>query len=721
MSFTPPEIRLIGYADRMTVRPGESIGFHVASRLEGAFQARLVRVTSSDPNPAGPGMQEEEVAAGLAPEGYRAAWHAVPRGSYMTVPGAEALGSHDRLTLAVTLWPSLPGGRDQAVMTLDAADGRRLSLGLDAAGKLTFGLSGQGTRVVLDKPLRRRQWVHCLAEVDFAKGRLALSLEALDGFGETQSAEQEASDLGAAFSIVSVTLAAGDGPAGEALFNGKIEAPSLHGGETLLAAWDFAREISSWQVPDRGPHDLTGQLMNRPLRGVTSSAWTGEETAWRHRPAHYAAVHFHDDDVGDSGWPETLRLTLPSDLRSGLYALRLSGEGEEDSIPFVVPPPRGERQSELCVIIPTFTYVVYANYARFDYTEKTRKRVDLWGAYPHYPNDHAELGLSTYNHHSDGSGIALASHLRPVLTTKLGYMNLHDSKGSGLRHLQADSHLLAWLEAEGWSYDVISDHDLDEEGVASLSGYQAVLTTTHPEYHTNETLDAIQAYRDGGGNLLYMGGNGFYWKIARHSDHRDCLEVRRAEGGIRAWAAEPGEYHHMLDGGYGGLWRRNGRPPQALAGVGFSAQGLFEGKGYRRTTASYDPRYAWIFEGIEGEEIGAEGLSGGGAAGYELDRADLDLGTHPDAVVLARSGEHPEHFVAVPEEILSHVATISGEPEEALIRAEILYWETPAGGIVFSAGSITFCGSLFQKDRSASIGTLLGNVIRRILRNGEGR
>ncbi len=382
----------------------------------------------------------------------------------------------------------------------------------------------------------------------------------------------------------------------------------------------------------------------------------------------------------------------------------------------MVPPPLGQRQADLCVIIPTFTSVVYANYRRYDFAEATRNRAAEWGAYPHFPGDYPEYGLSTYNRHSDDSGIALATHLRPVFTTKLGYMNLFDAKGSGLRHLQADTHLLAWLEAEGFRYDVISDHDLDEEGVAALAGYKAVLTCTHPEYHTTNTLDAIQAYRDSGGNLAYLGGNGFYWKIGRHPELSDAIEVHRAEGGIRAWAAEPGEYYHMLDGGYGGLWRRNGRPPQALAGVGFSSQGLFEGKGYRRMPAFYDPQFAWLFEGVEGEEIGVEGLCGGGAAGFELDRADVALGTHPDAVVLARSEGHPEHFVAVPEEILSHIETISGETEEDLIRAEILYWETPAGGIVFSVGSITFCGSLFQADESRSVARIMRNLVQRFCR-----
>ena len=137
-------------------------------------------------------------------------------------------------------------------------------------------------------------------------------------------------------------------------------------------------------------------------------------------------------------------------------------------------------------------------------------------------------------------------------------------RGSGARHFPADTHLIDWLTVKGFAFDVITDHDLDREGAALLRPYRAVVTGSHPEYHTRNTLDALQNYIDGGGRLAYLGGNGFYWRIATSPAIPDVLEIRRAEGGIRAWAAEPCEYFHALDGGYGGLWRRNGRPPQML-------------------------------------------------------------------------------------------------------------------------------------------------------------
>ena len=101
------------------------------------------------------------------------------------------------------------------------------------------------------------------------------------------------------------------------------------------------------------------------------------------------------------------------------------------------------------------------------------------------------------------------------------------------------------------------------------------------------------------------------------------IEVRRAEDGIRTWEAQPGEYYHSFNGEYGGLWRRRGRPPNVLSGVGFTAQGFDVCSYYVRQDGSFDPRAAFIFEGVGPDEmIGDFGLVGGGAAGLELDRVE---------------------------------------------------------------------------------------------------
>lgn len=170
-------------------------------------------------------------------------------------------------------------------------------------------------------------------------------------------------------------------------------------------------------------------------------------------------------------------------------------------------------------------------------------------------------------------------------------------RGSGLWQFNADTHILGWLETIGEDFDVMTDEDLHAEGLASLGGYRTVVTGTHPEYYSAAMLDALKAFVDGGGRLMYLGGNGFYWRISYSSSSPGAIELRRSESGIRPWEPGTGNYYHSFTGEYGGLWRRNGRPPNQLAGVGMTSQGFDVSSPYVRTDASNDPRAAFIFEG----------------------------------------------------------------------------------------------------------------------------
>ena len=183
---------------------------------------------------------------------------------------------------------------------------------------------------------------------------------------------------------------------------------------------------------------------------------------------------------------------------------------------------------------------------------------------------------------------------------------------------------------------------------------------------------------------------------------------------VAPWAAEPGEYYHSFDGQYGGLWRRSDRPPNLLCGIGFSSQGTFVGNHYRQAKAARDNHHAWIFEGVKDEVFGGFGFSGGGAAGFELDRLDHRLGSPLNAVVLASSeGHERKNFVVVHEERLGLATTIPGQTLEELIRADMTYIEKPQGGAVFSVGSITYCGSLPHNAFDNDVSRLTFNVVNR--------
>ena len=45
-------MRLTGYSDRFSARPGETLSFHVSATVS-RYEAELVRVRHWDPNPAG--------------------------------------------------------------------------------------------------------------------------------------------------------------------------------------------------------------------------------------------------------------------------------------------------------------------------------------------------------------------------------------------------------------------------------------------------------------------------------------------------------------------------------------------------------------------------------------------------------------------------------------------------------------------------------------------
>ena len=49
------------------------------------------------------------------------------------------------------------------------------------------------------------------------------------------------------------------------------------------------------------------------------------------------------------------------------------------------------------------------------------------------------------------------------------------------------------------------------------------------------------------------------------------------------------------------------------------------------------------------------------------------------------------------------------------VRADLVFFETGAGGAVFSTGSIAWCGSLFHYDYDNNVSQITGNVLRRFL------
>jgi N,N-dimethylformamidase len=689
---------VVGYLDALYAHPGDEVTVRV-SVLDPArrYRAELVRLVCGETGPKGPGVKEEIVASGISGE-HEGELQPVPIGSYGIVETLPPLGA---IEISLLVWPTLPG---RGVQTLMALGGVRLLLNDAGAVALAVG----GAELSTKRALRARAWYRIEARYDPATGAASVKSAPLPGLHDDVVAEANARVKTAVTAAAPLLLAARRGEAGAAVehFNGKIEAPSLRSG-SVAAEWDFARGIGTTAIEDRSPLKLHGRTVNAPKRAVTGSRWDGSVHDWRQDPSHYAAIHFHIDDLYDACWKPSLRFRLPENLRSGFYAVRLQASGPPFHVGFIVSPKPEAPRAKLAVLASTATYLAYANYRRrmlpgpFELSMGALPTVDVTDV---LLAEHPEYGSSTYDTHRDGFGVAHASARRPLF-------NLRPT--GRFWNFAMDLCLIDWLEAQGIAYDVISDHEMQARGAELLAPYRAVMSVSHPEYYSLEMLQAVEGYLGRGGRFLYMGGNGFYWRVSFDPAHPDLIELRRAEDGTRAWAEQPGQYYHAT-GEYGGLWRRIGRPPNALVGIGFIAQGFDAGTYYRRTEASRDPRAAFIFAGIEDEIVGDFGASGDGAAGLEIDCYDASLGSPPHALTVASSENHSQAFLLVNEEMLSNTRGVDGTLNPR-VKADIVFFETPAGGAVFSTGSIAYVASLAHDGYRNNVSRLTRNVLDRFL------
>ncbi len=723
---------IVGYADRWSAAPGDTLEFKVSTYGSAEYRATLVRVVCGDDDPERGLYREEEIEAP-----FNGSWpgrsQATAAGSHVVVPMAPPLGRLESLTVAAWIFPTTPGSAEQGIVAhWDAALSKGFALVITAHGVPAFRTGdGRISEVRLDEPLEPRRWTLVSGSFDRRSGEIRIrryraGSETEAGLGAEASATGFFAPAHA--SLLMAALPASGGSVGSHM-NGKIDRPrisarALAAGEVetlalcdlpreedvdLVAAWDFSKDIGRARVTDTGFDGLHGWTVNLPSRGVKGFNWSGREQSWRHAPGEYGAIHFHGDDLYDAGWSTDFSYTVPQTLKSGVYAARLNAGDDEWHVTFFVRPPRGRATARLAFLASTATYMAYSNY-RWHMSEPYAEVAEtFWTTltpYDAFLQEHREFGLSTYDTHEDGSGVRYASRLRPVLNM---------APRTPLWSFNADTHILAWLEEEGIAFDVVTDEDLHREGRELLGPYAAVVTGAHPEYYTTAMWDAVRGYLAHGGRLAYLGGNGFVWRCAFCDEWPGALELRRAEDGIRYRDEEPGEYTLEFTGEQGGLWRRLGMAPQALVGVGTVATGFDRSGPYRRTPQSRDPRAAFIFEGIGGDElIGTFGILGGGAGGSEIDATDSRLGTPVHALVVARSEGHSPNTWLVPDETGFHHSAMDGV-QNPRIRADMTFFETPSGGAVFSTGSIAWSASLPHDGWRNNVSRITGNVLRRFL------
>jgi N,N-dimethylformamidase beta subunit-like, C-terminal len=377
-----------------------------------------------------------------------------------------------------------------------------------------------------------------------------------------------------------------------------------------------------------------------------------------------------DGDYTQSGldWRADLELAAPES--SGLYFFQLEDEaGARFAFPWVVAPavPR----APVAVLASTNTWNAYNNFGgRSNYINAT--------GLPAAPTVVARTDLGRYRgireHDAPDAAYVPLSFARPEPLNQVGHDDLPTDPIRG-RHpcalAAAEWRLLAWLEREGFPYDLYADGQL-HDGALDLDRYDVLVLSTHPEYWSRRMVEAVRSWVfERGGKLLYLGGNGL-----------DC-EVEFVGDSLRFLTenVEPGGRHENR-------LHRTFVSTASVLGVCFTEAGAMTGAPYRVV----EPHH-WAFAGTglaEGDLFGVASLHErcpGGASGHETDKRTAS--TPPGAVLLAR-GLNPDDG-----------------------GAELLWFETPSGGEVFAAGSIAWPSSILV---DAGVSKITRNALERFVR-----
>ena len=299
------------------------------------------------------------------------------------------------------------------------------------------------------------------------------------------------------------------------------------------------------------------------------------------------------------------RISVPvGDWPSGLYFAKLVTRNgvRVGYAPFVLRPERlGEHR--VAVVLSTMTWQAY-NFHDDDHNGS----LDTWYA----GQKHARLG-------------------RP-----------YENRGAIPHYKYYDEPFLRWLIATGREVDYLADADIDRSsttGRALASAYDLIVFPGHHEYVTTHEYDAITAYRNLGGNLMFLSANNFFWRTVK-------------AGSVMTRTNK---------------WRDLGRPESALIGVQYF--GNDAGKHRGAWILRDAPAASWIFAGT-GLGQGSRFASGG----IEADE------TTPSS---PRSTQ-----------ILGAIPNLFGTGHDA----QMTYYETSKGAKVFAAGAFTLAGSVWWTD-----------------------
>ena len=195
------------------------------------------------------------------------------------------------------------------------------------------------------------------------------------------------------------------------------------------------------------------------------------------------ATYEGEYDLVQCDWDVTDTIEIDRDWVSGLYYARLSlddGSGIY-AHPFVVRA--AEPSAAMVIQLPLATMQAYNGWPGIN-----------------------SGGKSLYGFASDGPQAAAVSHDRPYLEPFQ-------------HHLNYATHLIRWMEREGYDVEYVCDTDVHRDPELLLE-YAVAASVGHDEYWSVNQYDAFVDARKSGTNLAFLGGNICYWRVFYEDDDR---------------------------------------------------------------------------------------------------------------------------------------------------------------------------------------------------------
>lgn len=381
-------------------------------------------------------------------------------------------------------------------------------------------------------------------------------------------------------------------------------------------------------------------------------------------------VHWNND-----GYPSPPIVQAPE--RSGLYYFwAKTPSGRSFSFPWIVAPARPV--AKIAVLAATNNWNAYNNYGgRSNYVNATEL--------PRVPVVNSRQDLVRYTDLTPfGSWRPADEEYRPLSFDRPEPNNhllvdgeITDPIPGRIQcgQLPGEWRLYGWLEREGFEYDLYAEAQL-HDGTLPLDAYAILIIAVHPEYWTREMYLRVKSWVfDRGGKFMYLGGNGLNCEVTLAPDATmRCLSHLYSERG-------------EMGGRFESRMARTLESEANLLGVVCTETGIMTSAPYKVIDADH-----WVFAGTglrNGDEFGQETLHErvpGGASGHETDKRSP---SSPANTVLLAKGTNVDDG-----------------------GAEIVTFDTPSGGAVFSVGSITWPSALFP---DADVSRITKNVIDRFL------